>query len=139
MPFSNALLTSLCQLVYGQTPFTPPTTVYVGLSLTTPGADGSNVTEPAANAGYTRIAISNDTSHFHAAPGQPPTGERQSNTLAIQFPVATLDWGQVVAVVLYDSPSGGFFLGYGLLATPQNIVGGDIFQIAADTLTITMQ
>ena len=139
MPFSNALLTQLCQLVYGQTTFTPPATVYVGLSLTTPGADGSNVTEPPANAGYARFAIPNDTSHFHAAPGQPPTGERQSNTLLIQFPLASLDWGQAVAVVLYDSASGGFFLGYGLLAIPQNIVGGDIFQIAADTLTITMQ
>ena len=139
MPFSNALLTQLCQLVFGQTTYTPPATIYVALSLTTPGADGSNVTEPPANAGYVRFAIPNDTSHFHAAPGQPPTGERQSNTLAIQFPVATLDWGQITYLALYDAPSGGAFLGFGQLATPQNVVGGDIFQVAADTLTITMQ
>lgn len=125
--------------MFGQSSFTPPATVFVGLSTTTPGADGSNVTEPAAATGYTRFAIPNDTSHFHAAPGQPPTGERQSNTLIVQFPVATLDWGLITYVVLYDSASGGAFLGFGQLALPQNVVGGDIFQIAADTLTITMQ
>jgi hypothetical protein len=139
MTFSNYALSALNKLMFGQTAFTPPATIYVGLSGTPPNADGTNVTEPPASAGYGRVAVSNDTSHFHSAPIQPATGQRQSNTLAITFPQATLDWGAVSYVVLYDAPTGGNFLGFGQLGGAQNVVGGDTFVFTADSLTETLQ
>lgn len=139
MAYSNYLLSALNKLMYGQTAFTPPATVYVGLSGTAPNADGTNVTEPPASAGYARVAVPNDTSHFHSAPSQPATGQRQSNVLAITFPQATLDWGNVSYVVFYDAASGGNFLGSGQLGGVQNVVGGDTFVFNADQLTETMQ
>lgn len=38
--------------------YTPPTTVYVGLSTADPGDDGTGLAEPAGN-GYARQAITN--------------------------------------------------------------------------------
>lgn len=138
MPFSNYLLNALCQLAYGNTSFTPPATIYVGLSTTTPNPDGSNVSEPNIN-GYARVAVANDTVHWHSAPAQPATGERQSNSQQIVFPTAAGDWGTVISVVLYDAPSGGNFLGYGQLATPENITAGQAYVFQPDQLTTTMQ
>lgn len=140
MAFSNYLLNKLNQLAFGNTGFTPPATVFVGLSTTTPNADGSNVTEPSAANGYARVSMANDTSHWHSAPGQPPTGERQSNVLAVAFAQATgAGWGTVTYVVFYDAASGGNFLGFGQLSPAQNVVAGDTFSFLADQLTTTMQ
>lgn len=140
MAFSNYLLNKLNQLIFGNTAFTPPATIFVGLSTTTPNPDGTNVTEPSAANGYGRVAVTNDTSHWHTTPGQPPTGERQSNVLAVAFAQATgVGWGNVTYVVLYDAASGGNFLGFGQLSPVQNIVAGDTFSFNIDQLTTTMQ
>ena len=138
MAFSNYLLTALCQLMFGQTAFTPPATIYVGLSTTPPNADGSNITEPVGN-GYSRFAIPNDTAHWRLASGQPATGDRQSNQQAFNFPQVTADWGTVTHLVMYDAPSGGNFLGWGQLDTPRNMVAGTTLTFAAEALTATMQ
>lgn len=138
MPFSNYLLTALCQLVYGNNAFIPPATIYVGLSTSQPNPDGTNVTEPNIN-GYARVAVINDSTHWHLAPGQPATGERQSNAQQLVFPVALGDWGTVTWVVLYDALSGGNFLGYGQLLTPENITTGQAYVFQIDQLTTTMQ
>jgi len=137
--FSNYLLSALCKQVFGSTAFTPPATIYVGLSTSIPNADGTNVTEPSGN-GYARVAVVNDTSHFHSAPSQPATGQRQSNVSSITFPQATGGgWGTATYAVLYDAASGGNFLGFGQLALPQAINAGDTFTLNPDALTETMQ
>ncbi len=138
MAFSNYLLTQLCQMVFGNAGFVPPAVIYVGVSTTQPNADGTNVSEPVGN-GYARVAITNDSSHWHAAPFQPSTGDRQSNILTITFPQATADWGVVAYAVLYDAPSGGNFLGWGALATPQDVTAGTTVAFSPDQLTATMQ
>ncbi len=79
-----------------------PSSMYVGLSTTAPGLDGSNVTEPQTG-GYARVEISNLS--------EPVDGEIY-NQDSIEFPEATEDWGTVTHYVVFDSMSSGNLLMY---------------------------
>lgn len=138
MPYSNYLDSGINKLYFGSTAFASPGTVYVGLSTTTPAADGTGVTEPVGNA-YARVSVANDTTHFHAAPSQPGTGQRQSNLLAISFAQATGDWGTCTYWVMYDAAAAGNLLAFGLLTTAQHPINGDTPNFAIDQLTVTEQ
>lgn len=107
------------------TPYTAPTTVYVGLFTTVLNDDGTG-TEVSGN-GYARRAIT-----FNR------TGDTASNALEILFPEATpAGWGSIVAFGLFDAISGGNQLYNGTVAPPKTISAGDVAKFAPGTLTIT--
>lgn len=132
MPFSyysdNALLNEL----FGGVAFSGPSTVYVGLSTTTPTQSGTNVTEPSGNS-YARVAVPNNTTNFPNA-----SNGSKSNGATITFPTATGTWGTVTNFVLYDAASGGNFLGHGTLNNSQTVSNGDTLSFAASALTLTL-
>lgn len=138
-PLSNYADTQLNKLLFGATAFSPPATIYVGLSTTTPAADGTGVTEPSALNGYARVAVTNDGSHWHPLGSQPATGQEQANLLAIAFPLATGDWGVCTYAVLYDQAAAGNFLAFAQLTNAQHPIIGDTPSFAIDALTITLQ
>ena len=89
---------------------------YLGLSLTTPAADGTNFTEPAAASGYERIWISAATT----APGprypfefDPEDPNTVRNKYEIHFNVATANWGVITHVGIFSQS--GVLLAYGHL------------------------
>lgn len=96
-------------------------TVYFALSTTAPNADGSNVTEPTVGA-YARASRSSIASIFGSITGQSPTVV--TSTSAITWPQATASWGTVTHWAAYDAASGGTFLYYGALDTPEEIING---------------
>lgn len=132
MAFSNYLRDELLDEVWGGEDFTPPTSVYVGLSTTTPNDDGTNVSEPSGGS-YARVETTNNLTNWPAA-----TDGVKENGAEITFPQATASWGTVTHVVMYDADTGGNFLGFGALTTSKSIENGDTAKFNANDMTITL-
>ena len=92
-----------------------PNTLYVGLSSTTPAADGSNITEPTIGvAGYARKAIT-----LGAA-----ASNLRSNTGAIQFAASGGDWGTMTYSTYFLASTGGTAFAFDDLTAARNMVDG---------------
>lgn len=131
MPLTIAQRNKLIDHQLGKTAYTMPT-VYVALSSTTPVIAGTGVTEPSGG-GYARVATSGAT--WSAA-----AGGTTSNAAAITFPTATADWASGANLtygLLYDAPTAGNFLGFGVLTVAKNCLNGDTISIAIGGLTVT--
>ena len=110
---------------FGGSAITPPTTLYIGLSLTK-SYKGGYVSEPAGGS-YARVAVSNDLGHFPAA-----SAGTKSNSVAITFPSPTAAWGSILSVFIADAPSGGNALAMADLPSSRTISDGD----AAPTIAV---
>lgn len=119
MPLSDARANAMLN--------TLPTPVFVGLSTTTPAADGTGVTEPVGN-GYARQSTAIGTS----------TARERSNTAAEQFAASGGDWGTVTHTVYYDALTGGNFIGYDALDAPRNMVDGATMDFAIGAIDFTL-
>ena len=115
--FTDYSNNKVLDLFFGAVPFTPPTTLYVGLAQNTANKRGLT-TEPSGG-GYFRVAVSNSRTNFPAA-----NFGAKSNTALIAFPVPTADWGTVQSLFLADSPSGGNILAMADLTSPIPILNG---------------
>jgi hypothetical protein len=103
--------------------YVPPTTMYVGLSSTTPTDAGGNITEPSGGA-YARVATT--AADWSAATGTAPA--TKTNTATISFPTATANWSasaNQTYFVLMDAPTAGNALAFGLLGTAKPVLNGD--------------
>jgi len=113
MPKSTYLNDSYINAGLRNTPFTSPTTVYVALYTVTPGVGGGG-TEVAGGAYARQVAT------FVA-----PVNGVTSNTVDINFPVATLDWGTITSFALLDASSGGNLMYFGNLSASRTVLTND--------------
>ena len=104
-----------------------PTNIYVALYTTPPTDDGNNGVEPSGNA-YGRIV---KNTWDNAAAGA------TENTGAITFNQASGDWGNIVAVGLWDNVTAGNLLYSNNLTTPKTVNSGDTAEFADGALDIT--
>lgn len=118
----------------GRTNYTPPTTLYLGLSTTPISRDGSGATEPSTNAGYTRVAITNDKTKWSAS----SNGEL-FNISAIEFPESTNTWGTVTHYFFSDSQTGGNIRFYEAFSTPRQIQANSTVMFKPQTLKFSDQ
>lgn len=109
-----------------------PSEYYIGLSTTAPSVNGTNVTEPSASAGYSRVKLTNLS--------EPATGV-VTNSQAINFEESTASWGTVTHFVIYDSASvgEGNLLMYGQLSTPRSVEASTIMTIKEGYLNLSAQ
>lgn len=114
--------------------YTPPATLYVGLSTTTIVDAGTGITEPSGNA-YARASVANTTANWSAASG---TTASKTNATAINFATPTGSWGTATSFFIADALTGGNILAWGDLATPQTIASGNTVSFGSSTLTITL-
>jgi hypothetical protein len=112
---TNFLEGKLVEHVLRNVSYTSPTTVYVGLFTVAPGEAGGG-TEVSVGA-YARQAVT-----FGAQ-----SGGLCSNSGDILFPVATADWGTILAMAIFDALTTGNMLYYGLLG------GAELPFLGADT------
>lgn len=107
-----------------------PAEYYIGLSTTAPNINGTNVTEPASSAGYTRIKLD--------MLSEPSSGVviNQSN---IDFNESTASWGTVTHFVIFDALNGGNLLQYGSLSTPRSVETATIMTIKSGYLNLSVQ
>jgi hypothetical protein len=115
--FTDYVNNKVLNLVFGATAFTPPATLYIGLSLGTSNKTG-NCSEPSVG-GYARVPLVNNATNFPAA-----AGGTKTNATVVAFPAPTADWGTVQSLFLSDAATGGNTLAMADLATPKVITNG---------------
>jgi hypothetical protein len=130
--WSDHLSRKVLDHVLGGTAYAPPQTLYVGLwtKLLRPGDSGLTVGE-VTGGGYARAAVPNTPQSF-----TPTAGEAKANAAAVAFPVASSDWGRVVAFAILDAPTGGNILFYGELASAKDIRTGQTTRFAPNALVV---
>lgn len=120
---------------FGRTSYTPPTTLYLGLSTTPISRDGSGITEPSSSAGYTRVAIANDKTKFSVS----NNGELY-NITDLSFPESTSSWGTVTHIFITDSLSGnGNVRYYEALPSPRQVQASSTLMFRQQTLKFADQ
>ena len=102
---------------FGGLAITPPSTLYVGLSLTR-SFKGGYVSEPVGGS-YARVAVPNDLTHFLAA-----SAGAKSNATTITFPTPSAGWGSILSVFIADAATGGNVLAMADLPAPSTINSG---------------
>lgn len=125
---------------YGRTDFTPPATLFFGLSTTAPAIDGTNVTEPVGS-NYARVGIANNKTSFTTAQSSTGTGYGPgylSNAVAIQFPESSGSWGVITHVVIFDAATSGNVLFYEALTQSKTVESSTTVLIAANAATFQM-
>ena len=113
MPKSLYLSNVLLNHTLRNVAFTPPVQVFVALYTVAPTILGGGT--EVSGGGYGR-----QLGTFSAAASQ-----LTSNTVDILFPVATADWGTVVAFGLFDASSGGNMLYFNNLSASRLVLTND--------------
>lgn len=123
---SNYLEDALINGTLRATTYTAPTTVYVGLYTSDPMDDNSGT--EVSGGSYSRTAVT-----FGA-----PSNGVTTNSAAVEFPQATLDWGTVGWIGILDASTSGNLMYHTPLDISKVISSGDIFKIAIGSLSVTL-
>ena len=130
--FSNYLELLILDLVFGAVAYTPPATLYAGLSTADPLDSGSGLAEPVGN-GYARVAVVNNATNWPAA-----AAGAKANGTVVTFAAATGAWGTITHFVIFDAAAAGNIIISGALVTPQAIVAGNTPSFAVGDIDITI-
>ena len=125
MSFSNTYETNVLTWTFTADAVTRPTAWYLGLFTAAPGEAGGG-TEISGGA-YARQSVAFSVS-----------GDTATNSAAIEFPVATADWGTITHVAVFDASTGGNQIAYAALTTSKTIATGDVLRVPAGDLDITL-
>ena len=123
---SNYLENALINVTLRATTYTAPTTVYVGLYTSDPTDAGSGT--EVTGGSYVRKAAT-----FAA-----PSNGVSTTSADITFDQATASWGTIGWIGILDASTTGNLLYHTPLDTSKTIDTGDIFKIAAGSLTVTL-
>jgi len=109
-----------------------PEKYYIGLSLTKPNVNGTNVTEPSESAGYRRVELTSLSE---------PSSGVVTNQYSINFEESTSAWGTIAYFVIFDSEAvgSGNLLMYGDLTTARTVEAATIMTIKEGYLTLSAQ
>lgn len=118
---------------FGNTSYTPVSTLYFGLSTTSISNGGSGASEPSVGA-YARVAVANsDKTNWSLA-----SNGSLSNTTTIQFPESTASWGIITHVFIADALTGGNILYFGTLSPNRTVAINTIVYFSASAVTISI-
>ncbi len=146
MPFTTGQKQAILNHVYGKTAYTADDEIWIGLSSTTPAANGTNFTEPTVDGagvvfkdGYLRVEVDNDTDTWeNATPAEPSVKETK---IAIEFPAATDNpWPEVKYWgVFVDNDPATNPIDWAELDDPKTVGVGDIAKFNAGALKTQLQ
>jgi hypothetical protein len=125
MSFSNEFETRVLQWTFTTGSPTRPTAWYIGLFTGNPG-EAQGGTEVSGNA-YVRKAVTFTVS-----------GDTATNSGAVEFDVATGNWGTISHIAVYDAETSGNQIAYAALTASKTIETGDVLRIPAGDLDITL-
>lgn len=123
---SNYLENALINVTLRATTYTAPAAVYISLHTADP-TDAGTGTEVSGNA-YEREAAT-----FAA-----PSNGVSTTSADITFPQATGSWGTIGWIAIWDAQTTGNMLYHTALDVSKTIDTGDLFKIAAGSLTVTL-
>ena len=101
---SNYLENEILDHIYGGGDYSRPDTVYFAAYAWTAPSDTGGGNEVTGGT-YARVAVANNATNFPAA-----ASGVKSNATAILWPVANPGWAVLVAVAVFDAPTGGNML-----------------------------
>ena len=107
---------------------TRPTVWYVGLYTVAPSETGGGT--EVSGGSYAR------TSATFTVTGTAPT--TASNSVAVEFPEATGNWGTIVAAGIFDASTSGNLIAFANLTTSKAIDTGDVLRFNIGALDITL-
>lgn len=110
--------------------YTPPDKLYLALLTADPGRTGSTVSE-ISDPAYERQLIA-----FTAAADHAESGSYCQNTLNIDYPQATVDWGNVGYGMVMDAKTGGNGLYKGAFDVAKQVLANDYYQCPAGQVTV---
>ena len=123
---SNYLENALINVTLRNTAYTAPAAVYISLHTADP-TDAGTGTEVSGGS-YARQS---------ATFGAPSNGV-STTTADITFPQASGTWGTIGWIGIWDASTSGNMLYHTALDASKTIDTGDIFKIAAGSLTVTL-
>lgn len=123
---SNYLENALINATLRNTSYTSPATVYLALYTSDP-TDADTGTE-CSGSGYARQAIT-----FGA-----PSNGVSTNSAAIEYAQAGNSWGTITHVGIRDALTTGNLLYHTALDASKTIATGDVFRVAAGSLSVTL-
>ena len=122
----------ILDLLFKNTSYTSPN-AYIG-AFTSDPTDSASGTE-ASGSGYARVQIDNKTSSATSG----ADNSSITNSSAITFPAASGGaWGTITHIGIFDAASSGNLLAHGALAASKVISDGDVLQLNASSLVITI-
>lgn len=127
---SNYLENAIIDMIFRGQTFTPPATLYFAALTTAPNDTGGGV--ECTGGSYARVVVTASLANFAGTQGpgsntqSSGTSGTTSNNVDIQFPSPSANWGTVVAMGVYDAPTGGNLLCYGAVLPPKVVNGGDL-------------
>lgn len=136
MSYFNFLAKSLNDHIFTDPAYTPPATLYIGLSSTTPNEDETGITEPPTG-GYARIA----TVAADWGPSTDADPSVKTTTVAKVFAVATGDWSggaNMTHFLLFDAISAGQALAFEAVTTAKPVFNGDTARFEIGDITFTL-
>lgn len=132
--FGDTVENDIVRLLFRGTAWTPPTSLWVGLS-TTACSDSSFGTEVATGS-YARVEVTRTTGSWADTNG---TNGLTSNSGAINFVTPTAGWGTVSHWFIASASAAGYVVICDDLADPKTINSGDTVSFAIGAMTITVQ
>lgn len=125
MSLSDTFETTTLKWLLTADAVTRPTAWYIGLFTVAP-SDAGGGTEVSGGS-YARKSVAFTVSVNLA-----------TNSAAVEFDVATADWGTITSVAVFDAVSGGNMIAYATLTASKTIANGDVLRIPLNDLDITM-
>ena len=125
MSLSDTFETTTLKWLLTADAVTRPTAWYIGLFTVAP-SDAGGGTEVSGGS-YARKSVAFTVS-----------GNLATNSAAVEFDVATADWGTITSVAVFDAVSGGNMIAYATLTAAKTIANGDVLRIPLNDLDITM-
>jgi hypothetical protein len=135
---TNYLESGLLNHIFRNNPYSPPSSLYIGLnkSFISGNIETGTVDEPASGAYARQTYLSNSSKWI--APFSSGSTMVTHNTSAIEFPVATANIGNISGVFISDSLTSGNILFYGQLTSARNVREGDQFIFPSGALRVTL-
>lgn len=125
MSLSDTFETTTLKWLLTADAVTRPTAWYIGLFTAAP-SDAGGGTEVSGGS-YARKSVAFTVS-----------GNLATNSAAVEFDVATADWGTITDIAVFDAVSGGNMIAYATLTASKTIANGDVLRIPLNDLDITM-
>lgn len=107
---------------------TRPTAWFVALFTADGGLEAGTTTNEVSGGAYARQSVAFD----------PASNGATANSATVTFPAATANWGTVTHIAVMSASTGGEVLFHGPVTASKTIELGDVFQIAAGNLNITL-
>ena len=117
---------------FGGTAYTPPATMYFGLSTTVIQIDGTGATEPSGGA-YARVALTNDKTNWGTA-----SNASLTNSTAVTFPESTASWGTITYVGIWDASTAGNVWFFDALSPSKVVQSATVVLFAIGAITVQM-